>query len=214
MWDKAFSELFNIQTWSSEIRDILLTHNLGHIFAPNNNSCPETVISQLKDSMNIKQNVDLKQQCLDKPKLRNYVQINDFGCKTPYLTIPMPFIYRKYLALTYLSNLPIRIETGRYERPKIDANLRVCQVGCDSFCIEDEYHVLFSCTMYNNMRITWLGKIKKPENFQHLPATQKLKIVLDSPLNVKITAQYLVDISNLRSKILTKKTARIPGPFI
>ena len=64
------------------------------------------------------------------------------------------------------------------------------------------------------MRISWLSKIQKPENFQNLPATQKLKIVLDSPLNVKITAQYLVDISNLRSKILIKKTARIPGPFI
>ena len=131
------------------LRYILLTHNLGHICAPNDILCPETVIGQLKDSMSIKQNVDLKQQCLDKPKLRNYVQINDFDCKTSYLTIPMPFICRKYLALTSLSNLPIRIETACYERPKIDANLRFCQVGCDSFCVEDEYHILFSCTLYN-----------------------------------------------------------------
>ena len=67
--------------------------------------------------------------------------------------------------------------------------------------------------MYNNMRFAWLSKIVKPDNFQNLPPNQKLKIVLDSPLNVKITAQFLVDICNVRSKILFKKTARIPGLF-
>ena len=141
LWNKAFSEFLNIQTWSSEIQDILLTHNLGHILAPSGtNFSPETDISQLKASMSIKQNVDLKQECLDKPKLRNYVQINEFKCKISYLTIPKPFICRKHLAT--LSNLPIRIETARYERPKIDPNLRFCLLGCEGFCLEDEYHIL------------------------------------------------------------------------
>ena len=103
-----------------------------------------------------------------------------------------------------MSNLPIRIETARYERPKIDPNLRFCLIGCESFCVEDEYHRLFSCKMYNNMRFPWLSKIEKPENFQNLTPIQKLKIVLDSPLNVKITAKFLVDICNVHSKISLK----------
>ena len=65
LWDKSLSEHRNVQTWSSEVRDILLNHNLGHIFAPVANFCPKLVIRQLKDSMIIKQNVDLKSRCLE-----------------------------------------------------------------------------------------------------------------------------------------------------
>ena len=31
LWDKSIFELLNIQTWPSEVRDILLNHNFGHI---------------------------------------------------------------------------------------------------------------------------------------------------------------------------------------
>ena len=41
---------------------------------------------------------------------------------------------------------------------------------------------------------------------------EKLKVVLDSPENVKTTAQFLIDICNARSKILFKKAASNPGP--
>ena len=48
LWDKSFSEVLNIQTWSSEVRDVLLTHNLGHIFEPQVSFCPDSVIENLK----------------------------------------------------------------------------------------------------------------------------------------------------------------------
>ena len=213
LWDKSFFEQHNIQTWSSEVRDILLTHNLGHIFSPNINFCQQNVIDQLKRSMMVKQNTELKRQCLDKPKLRNYVHIKDFYVPSSYLTIPMPFVARKFLALTRLSNLPIRIETARYERPKIDANLRFCQVGCGGLSVGDEFHILFSCNMYNHLRFSWLNKIKKPENFLGMQPIEKLKVVLDSPENVKVTAQFLIDQCNVRSKILFSKAADNPGPI-
>ena len=212
LWDKSFFQLLNIQTWTSEVRDILLTHNLGHVFAPTVHFCQDNVIDQLKRSMKIKQNADLKRQCLEKPKLRNFVQIKDFDLPSSYLTIPMPFICRKYLALTRLSNLPIRIETGRFERPKLDSNLRFCQVGCEGLFVEDEFHILFTCNLYNHLRFSWFNKIKKPEYFLDMQPIEKLKVVLDSPENVKTTAQFLIDICNARSKILFKKAASNPGP--
>ena len=213
LWDKSFFELLNLQTWSSEVRDILLNHNLGHIFAPQANFCPNLVIKQLKDSMAIMQNMDLKNRCLEKPKLRTYVQIKDFDCNESYLTIPMSFICRKHLALTRLSNLPIRIETSRYERPRVDANMRFCQIGCNSIAIEDECHVLFYCSMYNNIRIEWYRRLIKPVNFCNLENTQKLKIVLNAPENVKVTGQFLIDICNVRSKILIKKSTNNSNIF-
>ena len=115
----------------------------------------------------------------------------------------MSFICRKHLALTRLSNLPIRIETGRYERPRVEANLRVCQMGCNSLEMEDEFHILFTCSMYNNLRISWFCKLITPENFENYDNVEKLKIVLSAPENVKLTAQFLVDICNVRSKLLS-----------
>ena len=95
-WDKSFSEVLNIQTWSSEVRDVLLTHNLGHIFEPQVSFCPDSVIIKLKESMALKQNVDLKNRCQEKPKLRTDIQFKDFSCKTSYLTIPISFNSRKH----------------------------------------------------------------------------------------------------------------------
>ena len=85
--------------------------------------------------------------------------------------------------------------------------MRLCQSGCNSIAIEDEFHVIFYCSMYNNLRIAWLNKIVTPPNFFNLENNEKLKIVLNSPENVKATAQFLIDICNVRSKLLFKKSA-------
>ena len=201
-WDKSFFETLNIQTWSSEVRDILIQHNLNHIFNPEVNFCPSSVIDKLKESQAIKQKFDLKTRCLDKPKLRTFVTFKDFDSKPSYLTIPMSFICRKYLALIRLSNLAIRIETGRFERPRIEENFRLCQVCLDGVSIENENHVIFKCTSYNNIRMSWLSKIKTPENFCDLAISEKLKVVLNWPENVKLTSQFLIDAFNKRSKII------------
>ena len=156
----------------------------------------------MKESQAIKQKFDLKTRCLDKPKLRTFVTFKDFDSKPSYLTIPMSFICRKYLALIRLSNLAIRIETGRFERPRIEENFRLCQVCLDGVSIENENHVIFKCTSYNNIRMSWLSKIKTPENFCDLAISEKLKVVLNWPENVKLTSQFLIDAFNKRSKII------------
>ena len=79
LWDKSVFETLNFQTWSSEVCDIFLTNNLGDIFDPQVNFCADSVISKLKDSMSIKQNVDLRNRCIEKPKQRTYITFKEFG---------------------------------------------------------------------------------------------------------------------------------------
>jgi len=43
----------------------------------------------------------------------------------------------------------LRIHTGRYEH--LDRNVRYCQV-CNIHEIEDEFHFVFNCSLYNNLR--------------------------------------------------------------
>ena len=54
LWDKTFSEVHNIQTWSSEARDVLLTNNLANCFDPQLNFCSQSIIVKLKESMSVK----------------------------------------------------------------------------------------------------------------------------------------------------------------
>ena len=84
----------------------------------------------------------------------------------------MPFICRKYLALTRLSNLSIRIETSRFERPRIDENLRICLACNDGTSVENEHHVIFQCSVYSDLRMAWLRKIKTPDDFSELFSDQ------------------------------------------
>ena len=48
------------------------------------------------------------------------------------------------------------------------------------------------------MRQIWLNKLTKPENFSTLPSQDKFKIVLNEANNVKYTAQFLIDMMDLR----------------
>ena len=203
-WDKSFSEQNNVQTWSSEIDLILSSHNLDHCLNIDQDFCSQPVIAQLKESMFLKQTVDIKTRCLEKPKLRTYVTFNDFGVTPSYITKPMSFLLRKFVALTRLSNLSIRLETGRFERPRLIEQHRLCLACQDGVSVEDEFHFIFKCVIYTELRKSWLSKIVTPENFNELVSKEKLKIVLNEAGNVKLTAQYIVDAYNLRSKFVTK----------
>ena len=109
------------------------------------------------------------------------------------------------MAKTRLGCLEIRLETGRWARPRIPEEARICQV-CENFNknVEDEFHFIFECSKYSSLRALWLEKLEIKENFQLLDKDQKLGIILNHPNNVKVTAQYLIDIFDIRSKIVNK----------
>ena len=116
--------------------------------------------------------------------------------------MPLSFVQKMFLAKIRLSALPIRIETGRYERPKLLAHQRLCPSCKDGQSIENEEHFIFSCVKYNNLREIWLNKLVKPDNFSTLGASEKLKTIFDQAPNVKITAQFIINSYDVRSKIV------------
>ena len=66
--------------------------------------------------------------------------------------LPMIECYRTAITRWRLSNHKLRIETGRYCRPKIPRNERKCMT-CN--VVEDEDHVLFSCVLYDSIRVKY-----------------------------------------------------------
>ena len=68
--------------------------------------------------------------------------------------------------------------------------------------VESETHFLFQCRAYSAERRVWFGGMTLPDNFENLPLDIKLKTVLNDQVNVKFTAQFIVEALNIRSKIL------------
>ena len=66
-----------------------------------------------------------------------------------YVTAHLTRRQRSLLAKLRSGTLPLAIETGRYTRTPVDE--RLCR-SCDSNAIETEFHFLFECDMYNDLR--------------------------------------------------------------
>ena len=146
-----------------------------------------------------------KRQCLEKPKMRTFVQFKSFGELPSYVTKPLTFVQRRYLAQLRTGTLPLRLETGRFARPFIPEHERLCQI-CDRNSsggnnVENEYHFLFICNVYSKIRNDWMSSLNLEEHFWSLESKVKLDLVLNKPEYVKQTAKYITEAYNMRGTI-------------
>ena len=109
----------------------------------------------------------------------------------------MSFIERKLISKLRLGNLPLRIETGRFARPPLPEQERVCYCGSQE--VETEAHLLFQCSKYESLRQAWIRSLNIPTNFNDLPENDKFDLVLNKHDNVKQTARFLVSAMDSRS---------------
>ena len=162
------------------------------------------VISNITSKFKIKQSTYLENACAEKPKLRTFVTYKNFSELPHYIVKPISFYERRLISKTRLGCLPIRIETGRYSIPRIPEQERTCLV-CKNNVIECEPHFLFSCSAYSIERDEWYSKMTLPNNFEEMTIDSKLKLVLNDPSNIKMTAKFIVKAYSIRSKILNGK---------
>ena len=131
-WDKLISEQFGFQTWYKEIKNIFETHNMTAFFERGVDI--KYIVDNLKQSMLVKQNVDLKVKCEDKPKLRTFISFKNFGITPPYLLMPISFVQKKFIAKLRLSTLAFLAQN------------RLCLSCENGFSVENEEHFIFSCS--------------------------------------------------------------------
>ena len=60
------------------------------------------------------------------------------------------------LAKLRISSHCLRIETGRYCRDRIDRQNRICTLCSRE--LEDEYHVIIKCPLYQDIRTQYIKK--------------------------------------------------------
>ena len=97
---------------------------------------------------------------------------------------------RTILTRWRLSNFELAIETGRYCRPKIDREQRVCRT---CLTMEDEYHVFFVCRLYHQVRTNHPDLFSGPRDVKRIlnPTTRE---------SVYETAYVLFEIEKIHSK--------------
>ncbi len=74
----------------------------------------------------------------------------------PYALSFMNRKHRSDLAWDRCGILPLEIEYGRWQNKPVEE--RICKV-CESGEVENEFHFIFSCTLYNNIRTNFLQNI-------------------------------------------------------
>ena len=213
-WDRTLNDRNIVNTWSNEVKSIFSNSGLLATFEANSPFSMELTVPTLKSSFKLKQQEYLSSECAEKPKLRTFMLFKDFQEPPAYITKPLTFHQRRMVAKTRLGCLPLRLETGRYSIPRLPEVERTCKVCRNQNQlvviqptntddpVESEIHFLFFCPTYTTERDLWLSKMTLPTNFIELPTNIKLKIVLNDPLNVKFTAQFITNSFNIRSKIL------------
>ena len=136
-----------------------------------------------------------KSQVLSKPKLRFYNIFKNILVTESYVSMNLSSIERSYLAQLRLGILPIEIETVRYKSVPIDN--RICKL-CNLNLVENEKHILFTCTLYNDIRINWKNKLTwYMPDFETLSEKEKLNVIFIFP---RITAQYIIKLIDIRKE--------------
>ena len=85
------------------------------------------------------------------PILRTYRLFKTEIKLEPYLLEIKNSVTRRFLSRFRLSSHNLYIETGRWQRPKIPPEDRICPSCING--VEDEIHVFVQCQRYNDLRV-------------------------------------------------------------
>ena len=121
-----------------------------------------------------------------------------------------PFVFKNPLHRTAinkfrLGNHQLRTETGRYTVPKTPGNLRIYSV---SNKVENETHVMLTCTFYNKLRSKFSNEVIVQFNsFKDLDNNSRILFLSNSidPFICRSAAAFIFEIMDHRYKMLFHK---------
>ena len=131
-------------------------------------------------------------------KLRTYFTFKFHFEFEQYLSIIKNFDKRSSITKLRISSHRLQIERGKYFRPPIDVEKRVCDY-CPSE-IEDEIHFLIQCPRYSYLRKPFFTQVQKHcSNFHLLEDSLKFNWLLTNTDRYIITelANYVSELFNI-----------------
>ena len=136
-------------------------------------------------------------------KLRTYRTYKTTLSTECYVKSNMRRDHRRILARFRSCNLPLAIETGRFTKPKTPLNERLCGF-CEASVIEDETHLLISCSFYSDLRHELFQNASDVNtNFESMSDSEKLIFLMKTDiLQTKIASTLLQMNRRRRSTVI------------
>ena len=161
LWDRELNDAKVVSSWSSEIKSIFENSDLSFTYNCNEFPLKQTIL-QLKEKFIERQKIQLKGECESKDKLRTFITFKDFDSLPCHVSKPLSFVRRKFISKIRTGCLPIRIELGRFSRPRLPEVDRICLTCINNVDpnivqtpqIENEFHFIFKCNRYESIRNT------------------------------------------------------------
>lgn len=181
--DKTFSSKEN--SWSNSLKELIKKTKIDSL-----NISKQLFKSKLQDYFKSKVKTEMmKIKEEGSGKLKFYSRVFTKFEQKQYLQFSIPKELRNNLTKIRISAHSLAIETGRYSKPKTPQNERLCK-----FCInkvEDEYHFLFICPQYNQLRTKYkIPNSITEESLQELLDPQSFKKLRTLCLFIKEAFEY------------------------
>ena len=137
---------------------------------------------------------DWSKEVQNKPKLRTYVLFKDKVAPEMYCSKIIDRQRRAIFAQFRCGILPIKIETGRFRKMKVEE--RLCEM-CNLGKVEDEAHFLCECPRYKELRVPLIRTANdRLANFNVLSYNEQLSFLVKELW--REVSFFLVDAWNLR----------------
>lgn len=188
--------LLGKQNWASKIKDILYKYGFGVVWE--NQSVSDNYF--IKDFIDRVKDCEIQQwssSIHDMPKLRTYSLYKVSRNTELYLFLPLPRRLRVALARFRTGNHSLEIEKGRHMNIIAEDRLcKLCGMLKNIVAIEDEFHVLFQCPVYSELRSLYFPSLlSNLFNFVQLLKTEEPETLVN-------LAHYVFSMFKLRREYL------------
>ena len=134
-------------------------------------------------------------------KLRTYRLYKTDLIAENYVKLNMERSHRRILAKFRSGSLPLQVETGRYKKPKVPLENRICKF-CSDNTVEDEMHFLISCDFYSDLRRPLFDKARSCNtDFQNMLLQDKFIFIMNYVNMQFILASTLLQMFNRRKRL-------------
>ena len=131
--------------------------------------------------------------------MRTYRLFKEERIEEFYLSLSLPRRLKIELARFRTSNHNLGIETGRHENVRKEERLcKFCKDNKKIDVIEDEYHVLFQCYMYEDVRKFYISKHFDVTNLYNFCAVMKTK----DPICIADIANFIASMFKIRKSLM------------
>jgi hypothetical protein len=115
------------------------------------------------------------------PKVQSYIgqiaaplRIGSYHV-SPYLKEVTSRVQLRHLAQLRTGSHQLRVETGRWERPRLPRQERTC-LRCDSGAVDDEHHLVFDCPALQELREQHAGLFSVSEDLRSFLEQESVQV--------------------------------------